>query len=71
MSNSDPVGWQRGIYAKLQTIEAQNDSILSILTLIAASAGAQLDAQTIASMNQQRRTARDHAAAERRRERQS
>lgn len=38
-SNSEPVGWQRGIYAKLQIIEAQNDSILSILTLLAASGG--------------------------------
>lgn len=36
MGNStDPVGWQRGIWGKLKDIEAQNDSILSILTLLA------------------------------------
>lgn len=56
--DNQPVGWQRGIYAKLQTIEAQNDSILSILTLLAADNNIHLDPATISSLNQQRRRAR-------------
>lgn len=60
-----PVGWQRGIYAELKTIREQNDSILSIVTLLAASQGLQLDAATISSMNANRRRARIDAAKQR------